>query len=69
MGLTFERVIKVHVIRDWLSSHPRIVLPVLAFILGTLTYTVCSFPYWFNWMRGDDVTSSVDIRSIADVYG
>ncbi len=40
LSLAFDRAIKAHVIRDWLSNHPRIVLPVVAFILGTLTYTV-----------------------------
>ncbi|EIW85363.1 hypothetical protein CONPUDRAFT_135128 [Coniophora puteana RWD-64-598 SS2] len=29
-----------HAVRDWLTSHPRIVLPVILFFLGTLTYTI-----------------------------
>lgn len=29
-----------HKIWDWLTSHPRIVLPIAAFLLGTLTYAV-----------------------------
>lgn len=40
LSIVYERTLKGHVIRDWLSSHPRIVLPMLAFFLGTLTYTV-----------------------------
>ncbi|KAK0448384.1 RNA12 protein-domain-containing protein [Desarmillaria tabescens] len=32
--------IRVHAVRDWLSGHPRIVLPVVVFLLGTLTYTI-----------------------------
>ncbi|KAF9532412.1 RNA12 protein-domain-containing protein [Crepidotus variabilis] len=32
--------IQAHAVRDWLSSHPKIVLPVIFFLLGTLTYTV-----------------------------
>ncbi|KAF8337623.1 RNA12 protein-domain-containing protein [Cantharellus anzutake] len=40
LGLVFEKTVKVSAVRDWLASHPRIVLPVLAFVLGMLTYTV-----------------------------
>ncbi|KAF8589948.1 exonuclease [Ramaria rubella] len=36
----YERPLKPHLIREWLASHPRIVFPVLVFLLGTLTYTV-----------------------------
>ncbi|OAX43831.1 hypothetical protein K503DRAFT_789293 [Rhizopogon vinicolor AM-OR11-026] len=36
----YQRPIQAHVIRDWLTSHPRIVLPILFFLLGTLTYTI-----------------------------
>lgn len=39
----YERPIQAHQIRDWMTSHPRIVLPILLFLLGTLTYTVCAF--------------------------
>ena len=36
----YQQPIEVHAIRDWISGHPRIVLPVIVFLLGTLTYTV-----------------------------
>ncbi|KLO14864.1 hypothetical protein SCHPADRAFT_914661 [Schizopora paradoxa] len=36
----FERPIKAHVIRDWTAAHPRIVVPILVFLLGSLTYTI-----------------------------
>ncbi len=36
----YEDPIQGHAVRDWLSSHPRIVLPVLLTLLGTLTYTI-----------------------------
>lgn len=36
----YQRPIQVHAIRDWLTSHPRIVLPIMFFLLGTLTYTI-----------------------------
>ncbi|KAG8988109.1 mitochondrial escape protein 2, partial [Tulasnella sp. 427] len=37
---TYERPLKAHWVRDWMSSHPRIVLPIVAFLLGGLTYTI-----------------------------
>ncbi|QRV90114.1 mitochondrial escape protein 2 [Ceratobasidium sp. AG-Ba] len=40
LSVLYERPIKDHAIRNWLTSHPRIVLPILAVLLGTLTYTV-----------------------------
>ncbi|KAF8519313.1 RNA12 protein-domain-containing protein [Hysterangium stoloniferum] len=36
----YELPIKPHVIRDWLTSHPRIVFPIIVFLIGALTYTV-----------------------------
>lgn len=42
LSIAYEQKLKGHVVRDWLSSHPKIVLPMLAFFLGTLTYTVCA---------------------------
>ncbi|KAL0063290.1 mitochondrial escape protein 2 [Marasmius tenuissimus] len=32
--------IQAHAIRDWIAKHPKIVLPVIVFLLGTLTYTI-----------------------------
>ena len=29
-----------HVIRDWMLNHPKTMLPLLVFLLGTITYTV-----------------------------
>lgn len=40
LRLYYERPLKAHAIRDWLSSHPRLVLPAVAFLIGTLSYTV-----------------------------
>lgn len=37
LRLTYERKIKGHWIRDWLFSHPRIVIPILAALIATLT--------------------------------
>ncbi|KAF8431788.1 RNA12 protein-domain-containing protein [Boletus edulis BED1] len=38
--ILYERPIRVHAIRNWLTTHPKIVLPILFFLLGTLTYTI-----------------------------
>ncbi|KAH0830288.1 RNA12 protein-domain-containing protein [Lanmaoa asiatica] len=40
LQILYQRPIQAHAIRNWLTSHPRIVLPILFFLLGTLTYTV-----------------------------
>ncbi|KAG5651524.1 hypothetical protein H0H81_008336 [Sphagnurus paluster] len=36
----YQRPVQAHAIRDWMSSHPKILLPLLAFLLGALTYTI-----------------------------
>ena len=41
---TFLPPVQAHVIRDWSSKHPRIVFPVIVFVLGTLTYAVSRIP-------------------------
>lgn len=38
----YQPAVQAHAIRDWLAKHPKIVFPVVLFLLGTLTYTVCS---------------------------
>lgn len=38
----YEQPIQAHVIRNWMKDHPKTVLPVIIFLLGTLTYTVTS---------------------------
>ncbi|OCF36360.1 exonuclease [Kwoniella heveanensis BCC8398] len=35
----YERPLKAHAVREWISSHPRLALPVIAFLIGTLSYT------------------------------
>ncbi|KAH7927744.1 hypothetical protein BV22DRAFT_257665 [Leucogyrophana mollusca] len=36
----YQRPLQAHAIRDWSTAHPRIVLPIIFFLLGTLTYTI-----------------------------
>lgn len=38
--LSYQQPIQAHVIRDYISSHPKIFLPIFIFLLGSLTYTV-----------------------------
>ncbi|RXK35460.1 hypothetical protein M231_07272 [Tremella mesenterica] len=39
LRIYYERPLKAHAVRDWISGHPRIALPVIAFLIGTLSYT------------------------------
>ena len=54
LRLFYERPIKAHAIRTWLSTHPRIVIPVAAFLIGTLSYT------FFDPVRAFFVKAKVD---------
>ncbi|EGO21697.1 hypothetical protein SERLADRAFT_362954 [Serpula lacrymans var. lacrymans S7.9] len=36
----YQPPIQAHAARDWITGHPRIVLPIIVFLLGTLTYTI-----------------------------
>lgn len=40
LRLTYEPRVKGHWVRDWLLGHPRIVIPALIAIIGTITVTV-----------------------------
>ncbi|CAE6351818.1 unnamed protein product, partial [Rhizoctonia solani] len=40
LSVLYNQPLKEKAIRNWLTSHPRIVLPILAFLIGTITYTV-----------------------------
>ncbi|KAI0670636.1 RNA12 protein-domain-containing protein [Trametes maxima] len=37
---SYQQPIAAHAVRDYITSHPKIFLPVLFFLLGTLTYTI-----------------------------
>lgn len=39
LRIYFERPLKAHYFRDWVSNHPRIALPLLAFLVGAFSYT------------------------------
>ncbi|KFY59315.1 hypothetical protein V497_04383 [Pseudogymnoascus sp. VKM F-4516 (FW-969)] len=40
LRLSYERKIKAHMVRDWVMSHPRIFIPLMAALLGTLAVAV-----------------------------
>ncbi|KAK7023862.1 mitochondrial escape protein 2 [Favolaschia claudopus] len=40
LRVTYDFPLNAHKIRDWITSHPRIVLPIVLFLLGSLTYTI-----------------------------
>jgi hypothetical protein len=40
LRLSYEQKIKAHQIRDWVTSHPRLVIPLLAALLGTVAVAV-----------------------------
>lgn len=41
---SFVPPVQGHIIRGWIAKHPRIVIPIVVFLLGTLTYTVRGIP-------------------------
>lgn len=47
LKLGYAQLIRAHVVRDWIAGHPKIVLPIAVFLLGSLTYAVKTraYPY------------------------
>lgn len=40
LRLSYEQRIKAHLVREWLMSHPRIVIPIVAALLATITVAI-----------------------------
>ena len=40
LKIGYERIVKAHWIRDWITSHPRVVLPILAAIVATVAVAI-----------------------------
>ena len=38
MSFSYQSPISKHMIREWMSSHPKIALPLMVFLAGTLSY-------------------------------
>lgn len=36
----YAQMIQAHILRNWIANHPKIVLPIVVFLLGGLTYAV-----------------------------
>ena len=36
----YAQMMQAHVFRDWVVNHPKIMLPIVIFLLGSLTYAV-----------------------------
>ncbi|PPQ63196.1 hypothetical protein CVT24_005741, partial [Panaeolus cyanescens] len=60
LRVDYEKPIQAHVVRDWMSSHPKFMIPVLVFLLGTFTYTI--FDPIRAWMVEAKATHLFDYR-------
>jgi len=36
----YAQMIQAHMVRNWIAGHPKIMLPIVVFLLGGLTYVV-----------------------------
>ena len=36
----YAQMIQAHMVRNWIAGHPKIMLPIVVFLLGGLTYAV-----------------------------
>ena len=43
---SYAQPIAAHAVRDYIANHPKIFLPVLFFLLGTVTYAVRTLSPW-----------------------
>ncbi|KAF2878314.1 RNA12 protein-domain-containing protein [Massariosphaeria phaeospora] len=63
LRLTYEQKIKPHWIRDWLVNHPRIVIPIIAALVATITVAV--FDPIRTWFVKAHITRSLHIQDNA----
>lgn len=54
IACTIVTTYRAHAVRDWMSNHPRIALPIIVALLGTLSYLV------FDPIRAFSVRSKVE---------
>ncbi|KAF5391771.1 hypothetical protein D9757_001714 [Collybiopsis confluens] len=40
LRISYAYPIEAHVVREWVANHPRIILPIIFFLLGTITYAI-----------------------------
>lgn len=63
MRILYERTTKAHWIRDWIFSHPRIVVPILAAVIAT--GTVAIFDPMRTWFIEARITHSLNFAESA----
>ncbi|TGZ83203.1 hypothetical protein EX30DRAFT_339411 [Ascodesmis nigricans] len=61
LRILYDRVVKTRWIKEWFIKHPRIVLPILAAILATITVSV--FDPIRTWFIEAKVTKALDLKS------
>ncbi|KAL1411010.1 mitochondrial escape protein 2 [Vanrija albida] len=54
LRIFYESPLKAHYVRDWVTNHPRLSIPIIAFLIGTLSYT------FFDPIRAFFVRSEVE---------
>ncbi|KAF8431265.1 RNA12 protein-domain-containing protein [Terfezia claveryi] len=59
LRVQYERTAKVHWLRDWIFSHPRIVIPALAAIIATITVAI--FDPIRTWFIKAKVTGALSL--------
>ncbi|KAF4578617.1 mitochondrial escape protein 2 [Pleurotus pulmonarius] len=74
LRIAYQKPIRAHVIRDWTANHPRIVIPVIVFLLGSITYTVfdpvrammvqAKMQNWFDYRGMYDPTHNKQSRNL-----
>lgn len=57
LRIMYERAMKAHWVRDWIFGHPRIVIPVIAAVLATVTVAV--FDPMRTWFIEAKITRSL----------
>ena len=56
----YAQMIQAHVVRNWVANHPKIVLPIVVFLLGSLTYAVTPGMYSSRFI--DSKVAAIGLR-------
>ena len=63
----YMQMMQAHVFRDWIVNHPKIMLPIVIFLLGSITYAVRTHD--FISLVTDAKTTGIDLRSYPRLDG
>lgn len=55
----YGQMIQAHVFRDWIAGHPKIVLPIVVFLLGSLTYAVRTSCFDYLFMGANTTVTDI----------